>query len=60
MPREHLAQTGEVVLHNIVEPVRDQNVIHIGEHIADFVVPSPHRPVETIRESRGLLVLLLV
>jgi hypothetical protein len=26
--------------------VRDQFVVHIGEHIADFIVPSSHRLVE--------------
>jgi hypothetical protein len=34
----------EVTLHNIVEPMRDQNVFHVGEHITDFVVPSLASP----------------
>jgi hypothetical protein len=41
-----LAQFGEIVLHNLVESVRSQNVVHISEHIADTIVPLLHRLVE--------------
>jgi len=44
--RERLAQPREIVFHNLVESVRDQFVVHIGEHIADPVVPLQHGFVE--------------
>ena len=46
MPRYHLAQGREIVFQNLVESMRDQFVVHIGEHIANFVVPSLHCPVK--------------
>jgi len=33
MSREHLAQGHEIVLHNLVEPVRAQNVVNVGKHV---------------------------
>src|SRR6266404_3817347 len=37
--REHLAQGGEIVLHDVLKPVRSEHVVHIGEHVSDMVVP---------------------
>jgi hypothetical protein len=40
---KHLTQARKIVLHNLVKPMRVERVVHIGEHIADPVVPFLHR-----------------
>jgi hypothetical protein len=42
-PRKHLAQGREIVLHDILKPVRVEHVIHVPKHVADLGIPLLHR-----------------
>ena len=35
-----MTQTGKVVLHNLIESMRAQDIVDVGEHVVDVVVPE--------------------
>jgi hypothetical protein len=39
-------QTREIVLHDLIKSMRNQNVVHVAQHVADIQVPSLHVLVE--------------
>jgi hypothetical protein len=41
-----LAQFGEIVLHNLIESMRNEGVVDVAQHVADIQVPSLHVLVE--------------
>src|SRR5271165_6190485 len=43
---QHLAQGREIVLHDILKPVRVKHVVDVGEHASDVIVPILHALVE--------------
>jgi hypothetical protein len=53
--REHLAQNREIVLQNLVESMRDQFVVQIGGHIANFTyqpVPISNVTLTSLSSAR--------
>jgi hypothetical protein len=58
-PREHLAQGSEIVLHNIVEPMREQNNVDVGKYVCNPVVPFLHGSIEPEIRLAQILKMLL-
>jgi len=47
----NLRQGREIILHNLVESMRVERVVYVGEDITDMVVPVLHGLVERKRQS---------